>query len=503
MIPKTRKEAFEVLRLSENANKQEIKKAYHKLALKWHPDKWSDKSQEEQKTATEKAKEITIAHKILTNEITEEFISQQTDDDWVDACTGGIFGSHLNSIEIELFIALANGFLKQVELLLPKIKNPNVKSRPGGGTIEDKAPLHYIVSNACKEPNNGWETLLRKFLSDNDAGTDVAVSSSVPRKEFIDIDIGDQSGTTPLHIASKYGHTDLINILLKCGADVNKLNELRSSPLHQAADCNNAQAVKLLLENGAKISNGEKCIMLDDVLYGLVKGEYSTEVTTMLLGKASTEEKNKIFLESCKEGEVELVSKLLSEYGVNPNLISIDGCATVLQDICCRSDRSNSVKVAGLLLQAGADQTLVVGTWPSALEIVQQQENKEFIELFAQYKSKTDSSIQNTNNYFQPTVRPGMQGAQPPITDNTKYNSRNSGRRWTIIVPALLFGAIGATLAAMGIIPEIAAIGMIATVVLSGIVGAIVGGVAGYLVDVAINQCCGNVQAKLQATTNT
>ncbi|WP_425386176.1 hypothetical protein [Wolbachia endosymbiont (group A) of Barypeithes pellucidus] len=44
----------------------------------------------------------------------------------------------------------------------------------------------------------------------------------------------------------------------------------------------------------------------------------------------------------------------------------------------------------------------------------------------------------------------------------------------------------------MGIIPEIAAIGVIATVVLSGIAGAIVGGVAGYLVDVAINQCHGN-----------
>ncbi|NSM56669.1 hypothetical protein HET73_04415, partial [Wolbachia endosymbiont of Atemnus politus] len=71
---------------------------------------------------------------------------------------------------------------------------------------------------------------------------------------------------------------------------------------------------------------------------------------------------------------------------------------------------------------------------------------------------------------------------------------QSSGRRWMVIVPALLFSAIGATLAAMVIIPEIAAIGIVATAVLSGIAGAVIGGVVGYLVDVVINQCCGNQQ---------
>ncbi|MFP3027876.1 MAG: J domain-containing protein [Wolbachia sp.] len=127
MIPETRKEAFKVLGLSESASTEEIKKAYRELALKWHPDKWSDKSQEEQKTATEKFKEILVAYKISIGEITEEFISQQPNDDWVDECMGGIFGSHLNYIEIDLFTVLAGRFLKEAELLLPKITNPNIK----------------------------------------------------------------------------------------------------------------------------------------------------------------------------------------------------------------------------------------------------------------------------------------------------------------------------------------------------------------------------------------
>ncbi|WP_410541963.1 hypothetical protein [Wolbachia endosymbiont (group A) of Portevinia maculata] len=75
---------------------------------------------------------------------------------------------------------------------------------------------------------------------------------------------------------------------------------------------------------------------------------------------------------------------------------------------------------------------------------------------------------------------------------------QSSGRSWIIISSALLFGAIGATMATMGIIPEIAAIGVIATVVLSGIAGTIVGGVAGYLVNVAINQCCGACSSVVQ-----
>lgn len=530
MIPKTRKEAFKVLGLSESASTEKIKKAYRELALKWHPDKWSDKSQEEQKTATEKFKEISVAYKISIGEITEEFISQQPNDDWVDECMEGIFGSHLNDIEIRLFIVLANGFLKEAELLLPKITNPNIKSQPGNVNIEDKAPLHYIVQNACDKPNGGWEVLLEKFLSsDNDTGTGVAINSMLPQKEFVDVNIGDQTGTTPLHVASKYGRMDLIQVLLKYGADVNKLDELSHSPLYQAASGNHVQTVKLLLEHKAKISNGERVLILGTILYDLAEGKYSAEVTTMLLDRASTEEKNEIFLVSCRIGKVELVSKLLSEYRVNSNLISVDGCATILQDIC-QSNKPNSVNIANLLLQAGAEQTLVVGKWPSALEIVQQQKNKEFIELFAQYKNKTGSPVQHTNNHFQPTLGPEVQSAQPPITDNKNHHSPQKqplGGEWTkennnnshtkqntqplpvidnkipnspqkqasgisprVIGLALLFGAVGATLVAIGIIPEIVAIGVIATAVLLGIAGAALGGIVGYLTDITVNKCC-------------
>ncbi|MDM8335366.1 hypothetical protein [Wolbachia pipientis] len=46
----------------------------------------------------------------------------------------------------------------------------------------------------------------------------------------------------------------------------------------------------------------------------------------------------------------------------------------------------------------------------------------------------------------------------------------------------------------MEIIPEIAVVGVVATIVLSGITGTILGGAAGYLVDAAANRCGGNQQ---------
>ena len=54
-----KKDYYEVLGISKNASKEEIKKAYRKLALKYHPDKNTDKG------AAEKFKEISEAYAVL------------------------------------------------------------------------------------------------------------------------------------------------------------------------------------------------------------------------------------------------------------------------------------------------------------------------------------------------------------------------------------------------------------------------------------------------------
>lgn len=58
---------YEKLELMDNASTDDIKKAYKKMAIKYHPDKQAGKTQEEINYAEEKFKEIGEAYEILTN----------------------------------------------------------------------------------------------------------------------------------------------------------------------------------------------------------------------------------------------------------------------------------------------------------------------------------------------------------------------------------------------------------------------------------------------------
>lgn len=54
---------YEVLEIKKSSSETEIKKAYRKLALKWHPDK----NPNNQKEAEIKFKEISEAYEVLSD----------------------------------------------------------------------------------------------------------------------------------------------------------------------------------------------------------------------------------------------------------------------------------------------------------------------------------------------------------------------------------------------------------------------------------------------------
>lgn len=62
-----KRDYYEVLGVSKDASADDIKSAYRKAALKWHPDRWVDGTDAEKKTAEEKFKEASEAYSVLSD----------------------------------------------------------------------------------------------------------------------------------------------------------------------------------------------------------------------------------------------------------------------------------------------------------------------------------------------------------------------------------------------------------------------------------------------------
>ena len=72
--------------------------------------------------------------------------------------------------------------------------------------------------------------------------------------EGANVNVQDQSGWAPLHLAARNGKTEAVNALLAAGAEINARDNGGQTPLHWAADDGTAEAVNALIAAGAEIN---------------------------------------------------------------------------------------------------------------------------------------------------------------------------------------------------------------------------------------------------------
>jgi ankyrin repeat protein len=108
-----------------------------------------------------------------------------------------------------------------------------------------------LMTSGCwsAHPHSAYRTIHQYAINGDAAGVAAELA------EFPDeLNLPEDDGLTPLHLAAENCHTNVLMLLLDKGADVNVTAKDKSTPLHLAAQEGCTDVVTALLMRGAKIN---------------------------------------------------------------------------------------------------------------------------------------------------------------------------------------------------------------------------------------------------------
>ncbi|XP_045780012.1 oxysterol-binding protein-related protein 1 isoform X8 [Maniola jurtina] len=180
-------------------------------------------------------------------------------------------------------------------------------------------------------------------------------------------------GWTPLHLATYFGHKEVVEALMDAGADVDEVNDSGDTALHKASFIGNEELVILLLNYKADVNimNGEGKTAID------VCKTQDVQRLLEAAGLAERRDRERKLLTAAREGRVDEVQELLSSS--NPPSIN---CVDAQGNTClhCTAYRGHA-RVAVLLLQNGIDTTLRNNSGQLAIDLAKDNEMREVLNV--------------------------------------------------------------------------------------------------------------------------
>ncbi|XP_064015901.1 ankyrin repeat domain-containing protein 27 isoform X3 [Pogoniulus pusillus] len=206
-----------------------------------------------------------------------------------------------------LHIAARWGYQGIIEVLLQNGANPEIQNRMRETSLQcalnskivSLMELNYLTfergqsasESPLRSPQHSTETFSRgsSVSSLSSTSTDTRqeeVKNSYKEKcarvsaNGLGVNVSNQDGFTPLHMAALHGHSELVCLLLKHGASISAKNVKHAVPLHLACQKGHFQVVKCLMDHNAK-QNKKDIYGNTPLIYACLNGQYET--TALLL----------------------------------------------------------------------------------------------------------------------------------------------------------------------------------------------------------------------------
>ena len=198
--------------------------------------------------------------------------------------------------------------------------------------------------------------LIRKMLTDKAIADSTEAEGPGPEEDSEDEYSEDEEPTTALILASERGETDIVEMLLKDGANVNQHNDDGETAIDVAIEKGHTEIVGLLIDNGVDMDG---------------KNQYIPPL-----------------LSACGKGNTEMV-KLLLDKGADINITENEDMSTPL----IWATITKQAKVVQLLLDRGADLNAYDDNGDTALDWAEKNKQTEIVKILKDKGARTSSDI--------------------------------------------------------------------------------------------------------------